>query len=366
MDETNNSNKVGKLETLVKLSGLVNSALDISEVRKRAIEAATTLLECEAGSLLFIDDESGGLYFDVALGDRGQIIKTIHLEKGQGVAGWVAERNQPVIINDAQNDPRLFKDADKKSGFNTRNILCIPVNTKTRIIGVLQAINKNRGNFTKADQDLLTGLSHQIAIAIENVRLYDELKESFYSVVHVLGSAIEKRDPYSAGHAKRVANYCLAVGRALSFSKKELINLKLAAVLHDVGMIGVPDEVMNKRTKLSPEEHKAVMKHILYGEEIVKPVKLLHEVLPAIKYHHEHYNGSGYLGLKGDKIPLNARIIAVADAFDAMTTERVYRKKVGLDSAMKELRKYSGTQFDPDIVKAFFDAKAPDLAKSNR
>ncbi len=358
--------KVSQLETLIKMSAVVNSALDITDVRKRAIEAATTLVGCDAASLLFIDEETGGLYFDVALGERGEMVKPIHLAKGQGIAGWVAERNQPVIINDAQNDPRFFKDADKKSGFVTRNILCVPINTKSRIIGVLQGINKAEGDFTNDDQDLLIALSNQIAIAIENVRLYDDLKESFYSVVHVLGNAIEKRDAFTSGHAKRVANYSLAIGRAMGFSKKELINLKLSAVLHDVGMIGVPDQILHKKTKLSPEEYKMVMRHVTYGEQIIQPVKLLHEVLPAIKYHHEHYNGSGYLGVRGEKIPLAARVIAVADAFDAMTTDRSYRIKLGFEGALEELRKNAGSQFDPQVVSAFFSSKAYEISKPGR
>lgn len=366
MDKKPRSTRVVQLETLLELSGMVNSAMEISEVRQRAIEAATRLVDCEVASLLFIDEDTGGLYFDVALGDRGEAIKKVHLARGQGIAGWVADRNQPVIINDPQNDPRFFKDADKKSGFLTRNIVCVPINTKARIIGVLQAINKNGAQFSRNDQQLLTGLSNQIAVAIENVRLYDDLKESFYSVVHVLGNAIEKRDIYSAGHAKRVANYCLAMGRAMGFSKKELINLKLAAVLHDVGMIGVPDQIMHKKSKLSPEEYKTVMRHVLYSEEILKPVKLLHDIMPAIKYHHEHYNGSGYLGARGDKIPLLARVIAVADAFDAMTTDRAYRNKLGYEGALEELRKNAGSQFDPDVVNAFFHSKAFELAKATR
>ena len=359
--------RVSQLETLIKLSEMVNSAsLEISDVRKRAIEAATSLVDCEAASLLFIDEETGGLYFDVALGARGEFVKSIHLAKGQGVAGWVAERNQPVIINDAQNDPRLYKDADKRSGFSTRNMLCVPINAKSRMIGVLQAINKKQGKFTRNDQNLLLALSNHIAVAIENVRLYDELKDSFYSVVHVLGTAIEKRDQFTAGHARRVANFSLAIGRVMGFSRKELINLKLGAVLHDVGMIGIPDNILHKKHRLSPGEYNTVMRHVLYGEEIVKPVRLLHDIMPAIKYHHEYYNGSGYLGIQGEKIPMPARIIAVADAFDAMTTDRAYRTKVGYEAALEELQKCAGTQFDPEVVKAFFDSKVYEDSKHSR
>ncbi|MEK6747766.1 MAG: HD domain-containing phosphohydrolase [Pseudomonadota bacterium] len=342
-----------QLQTLVDLSGIINSSLDISDVRRRAIEAATLLTNASAASLLFIDEETGGLYFDVALGERGEIVKNIHLPRGQGVAGWVVDQKIPVIINDAQHDARVYKGADKKSGFVTRNMLCVPVVTKTRIIGVLQAINKRKGDFTVTDQDLLVALSNQIAVAMENVRLYEEVKENFYSVVHVLGEAIEKRDPYTTGHAKRVANYCLVIGRMMGLSRKELLTLKLGAILHDVGMIGVSDHVLQKRNRLSPGEYQVVMRHVTYGEEIITHVKMLRDIIPIIRYHHEFYNGSGFLGKRGEQIPIMARIVALADALDAMQHERPYRQRLPPKKIIAEIESNTGIQFDPDIVDVF-------------
>lgn len=354
---TDSPEKIKQLNTLIELSALINSSLDIAEIRKRAIEAATELVNTEAGSLLLLDDETGDLYFDVAIGEKGEKVKTICLKRGQGIAGWVAEHDEPVIINDAQNDPRFFKGADEKSGFTTKSMICVPVKTKDKLVGVLQAINKKGASFNTDDLELLTGLSNQVAIAIENARLYDELRETFYATIHALAETIEKRDPYTAGHTKRVMNYSLAIGRMMEFSKKEMENLKLSAILHDIGKIGIRDDVLLKNDKLTSDEFKRIMMHTVYGAEILNHIRQLKSVVPGVKNHHEKYDGSGYPdGLKGDDIPVIARIIAVTDTFDAMTTDRPYRKGLSFNAAFEELKKNAGSQFDPDVVNAFFEA----------
>jgi HD-GYP domain-containing protein (c-di-GMP phosphodiesterase class II) len=356
---------VDKLETMIQLSALMNSTLETEEVRERAIEAASTLVNCEAVSLLLMDRATGQLYFDIALGAGADRVKNIKLEKGQGIAGWVAEQKKPIIVGDAQNDPRLFKKADQKSGFRTRNMLCVPVSTPTSLIGVLQAINKRDTTFDDNDARLLTAFANQIAVALENVRLYDDLKDSLYSVVQVLAETIEQRDPFSTGHAKRVSQYCVSIGKQLGLSKQQLVNLKLAGLLHDVGTLGIPDGIMQKKTRLTEEEQKKVMNHMNLGVDIIKNVKLLKQIQPAIKFHHEHFDGSGPFAMKGYKIPLFARIIAVADAFDAMTNKRPYRLACGYDAAMAELKAKCGIHYDPKIVKAFFDSKASIAARKH-
>jgi putative nucleotidyltransferase with HDIG domain len=354
---TDSPEKIKQLNTLIELSAIINSSLDIAEIRKRAIEPATELVNAEASSLLFIDEETGELYFDVAIGEKGEKVKTIRLKKGEGIAGWVAAHHQSLIINDVQSDSRFFKGADEKSGFVTKNMLCVPVKTKQKPVGVLQAINKKDTAFNNEDLDILTALSNQVAVAIENARLYDELRETFYATVHALAETIEKRDPYTGGHTKRVMNYSLAIGRMMGLSKKDMVNLKLAAILHDIGKIGIRDNVLLKTEKLNHDEFENIMMHTVYGAEILNYVRQLKDIIPGVKYHHEKHDGSGYPdGLKGNDVPLIARIIAVADTFDAMTTDRIYRKGLSFDAAFEELKNHSGLQFGPDVVNAFFKA----------
>jgi HD-GYP domain-containing protein (c-di-GMP phosphodiesterase class II) len=349
--------ELDRLRILTELSALINSTLDTREIRQRAMEAATRLMDAETASLLLVDEEKQELFFEVALGDKGELLKEIRLKIGQGIAGWVAQEGEPLIIADAQNDPRLFKDADKKSNFLTRNMICVPVKGKGKVIGVLQAINRMNGAFLSEDIGTFAALADQVAIAIENARLYEELRETFYGTTLALAETLEKRDPYTSGHVQRVRDYSMAIGRRLALSPQELETLQLSAILHDIGKIGVRDNVLLKPGRLDPEELAAMNQHPKHAAEILQHVKYLQASIPGVKGHHEKLDGTGYPdGLKGEEVSLFARIIAVADTFDAMTTDRPYRKALSHDTAFAELRKGSGTQFDTAVVEAFISA----------
>lgn len=351
--------KLDHLRTLMEMSALINSTLDSREIRKRAIEAATRLVDAETGSLLLVDQETGDLFFEVALGDKGVAVKEIRLSKGQGIAGSVAESGQPIIIHDVQSDPRFFKVADEKSFFKTKSMLCVPVMTKEKTLGVLEAINKNNGLFDEADKEGLCALANQVAVAVENANLYQQLKETFHETAQALAETIEKRDPYTGGHTQRVMRYSVSIGELMGLSGKELEDLKLAAVLHDIGKIGVRDDVLLKQSRLEEDEVRKMNQHTEYGAEILRHVSRLKDIVPGVRSHHEKYDGSGYPDkLKGDDIPLIARIIAVADAFDAMTTDRPYRKGLRPEMAFEELHKQVWKQFDGKAVEYFIHACA--------
>lgn len=360
--------KVGQLSTLMALSTILNSTLEQKEVRKRAIEAATRLTESEVGSLLLVDEEKNELFFEVALGEKGEKVKEIRLRMGEGIAGWVAKTGEPVIIDDVQNDPRFFKDADKKSSFVTRNMMCVPVKSEGRVIGVLQAINKLKGGkFTKDDLEGFISLADQVAIAIEKSRLYQELRDTFFCAAEALADAIEKRDPYTGGHTKRVLQYSVAIGKYLDLKESELERLRLAAVLHDIGKIGIEDSILRKRGKLSTDEYEMVKKHPVWGAEIMGHIKQLKDIIPGMRYHHERMDGNGYPDhLHDNEIPIIAKIISVADTFDAITTERPYQESLSVNVAFKELRGSAGTQFDSRVVEAFLKAyEAGDININN-
>ncbi len=345
------------MEKLLEFSQIINSSLDIEVVRKKIIEAIVELLEAEAGSLLLYDRKTDELYFNVAVGDKAEKIKSIRLKMGVGIAGWVAKHRKPQLINDVQNDPRFFKNADKKSGFTTRNMVCVPIIRNQQLLGVMQAINKKDGEFKQKDLDVLIALSNQVAVSIENAMLYKELKDTFYEVVFALAEAIEKRDPYTGGHTKRVMEYSILIANQMGLDKDFIEKLKLSAILHDVGKIGVPDRVLLKQDKLDDEEYKIIKGHPKVGADILRKVKKLKEIIAGVELHHERFDGKGYpYGLKGKEIPLSARIIAVADTYDAMTTTRPYRKGLSKDAAIEEIVKNKGKQFDPEIVDAFVEA----------
>jgi HD-GYP domain-containing protein (c-di-GMP phosphodiesterase class II) len=350
--------KAGRLALLSRLSQILNSTLDYKEIRRRAMEAATRLMKAEVGSLLLLDEGKRQLYFEVVLGEREKEIKAIFLNSGEGIAGWVAQHGKPLIVNSPEKDPRFFKAVDEKTEFKTRNIVCVPVKVREKTIGVLEAINKQKkGRFNKEDLSLLTSLADQVAIALDNSRLYRELEETFFQTADSLADTIEKRDPYTGGHTQRVTLYSQAIGKYLQLEPLERKWLKIISVLHDIGKIGIEDHILKKPDRLSPEEFDMIKRHSDIGAKIIEHIWQLREIVPGVKYHHEHVNGQGYPdGLKGEEIPVLAKIVAVADTYDAMTTDRPYRKAINKEAAVEELKRCSGTQFDKEVVGAFMQA----------
>ncbi len=349
--------KIEQFETLSEISAILSSTLNEQIIKERSIDAITKLMDAKTGSLLLVDGKSGELYFEVALGAKGKKVKSLRLKKGQGIAGWVIRHGKPLIVNDVSIDKRFFEIADRKSRFKTKSVLCVPVRIKGKIIGVLEAINKSQGDFTKDDRDLFVLFSNQVAIAIDNARLYSELREAFYATSAALADAIEKRDPYTGGHTKRVLGYSIAIGLELKLPSEDMEQLKLSAVLHDVGKIGVDDAILRKKGRLDDAEFMAMKAHPRLGEEILSKIPQLSKMVPGILYHHERVDGKGYPeGRKKDKIPMMARIISVADTYDAITTSRSYRDGLTKKFAIDELKRCSGTQFDAEVVQAFMRA----------
>lgn len=350
--------KTERLALLSQLGQILNSTLDHKEVRRRAMEAATRLMKAEVGSLLLIDEERNQLYFEVALGDKEETIKKITLNLGEGIAGWVAQNGEALIVNQPEKDSRFYKGVDDKTEFKTRNVICVPIKVKDKAIGVLEAINKKEGEvFDGEDLALFTSLADQVAIALDNARLYQELEEMFFQTAESLADAIEKRDPYTGGHTQRVTLYSMITAKYLPLKPTEIKWLKIASVLHDIGKIGIDDQILRKPERLNPEEYNAIKQHAGIGAEIIDHIKQLRNIIPGVKYHHEQMDGTGYPeGLRGEKIPIIAKIVAVADTYDAMTTDRPYRKALSKEIAIKELRRCSGSQLDQEVVEAFIKA----------
>ncbi len=245
-------------------------------------------------------------------------------------------------------------------------MICAPVKIHGKVIGVIQAINRiGVTGFTSDDLKLFQLFANQVAIALDNARLYEEVQETFYATSEALAEAIEKRDPYTGGHTKRVLKYSLAIAEELVLDIETTETLKLSAVLHDIGKIGITDNILGKDAPLTDTEVSEMNNHTKLGVEIIKHVPQLKKVIPGIRYHHERVDGFGYPeGTK--KIPLIARIISVADTFDAITTTRPYRKGLPIDLALKELKTNSGKQFDRPVVNAFVRAQKKGKITRNR
>ena len=192
-----------------------------------------------------------------------------------------------------------------------------------------------------------------------------ESKPRALSIIYALAATVDAKDSYTYGHSRKVSEYAVAVSEKLKMPQDKVNNIRAASLLHDIGKVGVPDSILNKKEPLTDEEWKPIKGHPKLGVEILRHVMDLANCLPTILHHHEHYDGSGYpAGLKGEQIPLEARVLSVADAYDAMTSPRPYREQLSMDEAIKELRRCAGTQFDPEIVELFCNTIAPAKHKS--
>jgi len=236
-----------------------------------------------------------------------------------------------------------------------RNLLAIPFFHKGEAIGVIAVVNKiSSGNFSDEDVELLHTLGNQAAIAVDNAKLIEDQKTLFLDTIIALAAAVDAKDPYTHSHSKNVSIYSKAIADQMLLPEHEMETLELAAILHDIGKIAIPESILNKPGKLTREEFEIMKTHPVCGVKIVENIKEMEEIIPGMKHHHERYDGKGYPdGLREEEIPLSARILAVADTYDAMTSDRPYRKGPGHEAAMREIMRCSGTQLAPDVVEAF-------------
>lgn len=248
-----------------------------------------------------------------------------------------------------------------------RSFLGVPLWTRNRFVGVLCLAGKRTGErFTKDDLSLLSTLGSQAALAIYNAQLHEAREQALLDTIAALAHSIEAKDGYTIEHCEKMTGRAVAVAHALGLSRQEVENVRLGAILHDVGKIGIPDAVLNKPGKLTPEEYETIKEHAAIGARIVQSVGALQGVVPIVRHHQERYDGSGYPdGLAGEDIPLGARIIGVVDTYGAMTEDRVYRKAPGHARAIDELQRLAGKQFDPVVVAAFVKLidEHPELAE---
>jgi len=347
--------KITELDNLLKATEAIASTLQLDTLLDTIMELGMKVMDAEGCSVLLIDEKEKKLQFAAASGAKKEEVKKLSLDIGEGVAGWVVQNDQPLLIDDVSKDGRFSKRVDEILGQETKSLICIPLKVKERIIGVMEVINK-RGDraFSERDMALFKPLSAQAAVAIERAKLYQDLEDMYISTVRSLAAAIDAKDPYTRGHSERVNRFCTVIAKELGLDEKMQKNVQLCALLHDVGKIGVPISVLRKKEKLTDEDWAYIRRHPVLGAEIISPIRQLAELAPSIRHHHERYDGTGYPdNLKGEQIPLIGRMLAVADTFDALTSERPYRNGLSDKAALEEIEACKGTQLDPMCVEAF-------------
>ena len=351
-----------KIELFFEFAFELGSKRNIDDVLSVVADFTTKILDCDRASIFVYNKETSKLWTKVAHG----LEEKIEVDQNIGIVGWVFSNRKPLIVNSPYSDPRFNPETDKKTGYRTKSIIAVPLITYSgNAVGVLEGINKNGEGFTDDDLEFARVLAVQAANAIENAILYEELKKAQEEIVMRLSIAAEFRDSTTYNHLVRMSLYSYLIAKEMGFDDLWCEKLKLAAPMHDIGKLGIKDMILLKPAKLTDEEFEEMKKHTIYGYEILKDstIDILKMASNVALCHHEKYDGTGYpRGLKGEEIPIEARIVAVADVFDALTSRRPYKEPYEIEHAVEIIEKDSGKHFDPKVVQAFKKA-LPEMIK---
>jgi putative nucleotidyltransferase with HDIG domain len=275
---------------------------------------------------------------------------------GETLMSRLRGRVMPLVLCDLSHDADL-----KWLESSAHSLLAVPLGPQDRPLGCLFALDKQTGDFNSSDAKLVRSLADESSIYLDNARLFEDQHSLLMGLLHSLTSAVDAKDTYTCGHSQRVALLSRHLARAAGLSDADVEEVYVAALLHDVGKIGVPEGVLQKAGKLTDEEFTQMKRHPRIGARILEDVRQLRHVLPGVLHHHERFDGRGYPdGLADDRIPMMGRIICLADSFDAMTSDRTYRKGMPVDVALAEIKKCSGTHFDPKLAEAFLQTTGDD------
>jgi HD-GYP domain-containing protein (c-di-GMP phosphodiesterase class II) len=349
-----------RLSYLYRTGQRIRASLDVSEVLSQVARDATVLGRGQYGLAVVQEGNDGGFIIKAGYDHKQGAVTQHHRKMDEWFLHRVTASRESLATTGAAEPYRsLFGFADDEGEIG---LLGVPLNLADKVIGIIIVVRVSRPfAFTAREINMVEELAEQAAMAIEQanlltrVRSYaSELELSYDSTLKALMAALDTKDAVTEGHSERVAHLTVAVARELGIPEEQLTDVERGALLHDVGKIGVPDSVLRKPQALSRKEWQAMQKHPLLSGILVSKVGVLEGALPILLYHHERYDGQGYpFGLLGDKIPLEARIFAVVDAYDAMTSDRPYRAALPHQEAMAEIVSNAGTQFDPAVTEAF-------------
>ncbi len=326
------------------------AGLTIDQVCSTLLDEIQTMLGVKTAAIMLLDEDNDELYTAISTGGWPS---EMAFKKGDNIAWNALKKNKPQIFSNIKNS--RYKNTMQKLDV----VLVCPLIGKKKIMGIIVSGKKTSGqDFYSSDIKFLMAITSQAALAIETAALYTDMENFFFGTVMAFIKAIESRSHWTSGHSERVTKYSLAIAKKMGLGKDFKEKLKICALLHDIGKIATPVALLDKRSALTRDELIEIEQHPLTGSVILGDLKPFRDIIDGIKYHHEKWNGKGvHEKLKGEAIPVMARIIAVADAFDAMTSDRPYRKKINLYKAIEEIEINSGEQFDPNVVSCFLKIK---------
>ncbi|MCX5715703.1 MAG: GAF domain-containing protein, partial [Candidatus Omnitrophica bacterium] len=325
--------------------------LSLDQILKQCVEISQSLLDSKICNLRLFDGSQKTLISKASSGLEDELLKG--LKVGDGICGKAAASKKPVLIMDLLEFKQLKDDSSvRKSGL--RSAVCVPIMLKDELLGTLAVLSPQPNAFTNEEAKLLMCFANHVAILIDNLKAHKEIFTSYVNTIKSLVSAIEARDSYTRGHSEKVTKFSLDIADAMGLSEEHKAMLTYCGRLHDIGKIGISDAILNKPGPLTVAERAEIQLHPLRAVDILSSLKFLDKGMPAIRHHHERFDGRGYPdGLKGKDIPLLARILTCADSFDAMTSDRAYRPGMSMEKAVLEMKASREKQFDPEVTDAF-------------
>lgn len=349
--------------SLYKISEAMGSTIRLDFLLNLILETAIKELDADMASVLLLDEKANHLISKASLGVSQEMLKSGLFEGEDEICKWVIRNGRPRVFDqDEIGEPHLAAHLRKSIG----SVVVHPLMARGKVIGTLMLIRSvgRVSPFTTGQLHSLSIIASKAASAIENSRLYEELKDSYLQTLTALANAVEARDIYTRGHTERVCYMAQSLCREMGWDSERLWEVKMGGILHDIGKIGVPDAVLTKAQTLTPEEFEIMKQHPLCGAKILEGISFLAPAIPFVLYHHERYDGKGYpYGLRDHQIPIQGRLMAVVDTFDAMTSDRPYRRAKSFRMALKEIRECAGTQFDPQIADLFLKVWKKGLLK---
>ena len=341
------------LAMLHRVSELLAEARDLTALSDAALRAILEVLSADRGAIVLRRQGAPGEADVLAARSKTQAVP---FAVSRTLVADVIARGISIFAHDASSDIR-FADGQSVIGQHVRSVMCVPLRTTDEILGALYVDSlSGPGRFNESDLELLAAIGNQAGVAMHRVRLMNDLERLLLDTIKAIAATIDARDGYTHRHSERVAALTAQLARELGLSDAERETAELSALLHDVGKIAVPDSILNKTGKLTPEEFAEMQKHPLHGARILGNIQsaTVKAVLPGVQYHHEKWDGTGYPeGLKGEGIPFLARLLGVTDFYDALTSARAYRGAMSTGEAIALVAKGAGTHFDPDIAAAF-------------
>lgn len=338
-----------------KLSQTIATTLDLNELAEEIVTTTTKILNVEICALLLLDENTETLSIAASRGISDELVGQICIKKGQEISGVVAKLNDLKIINDLKEVKQLYNLKHDNCYRNT--LVSVPLAFKNTVLGVLNISNKRSGNpFSAIDIEIIKIISFESASVLQNFNFFQEQQKNYLNTIIALANAIDARDPYTYQHSNNVARYAVRLAKEMKLSTQIIEDIRYAALLHDIGKIGIKDEILMKAGSLTDEEYLQIQKHTVKGEEIIRSLPFLQRISGIIRHHHERIDGKGYPDkIKGEDIELGAKILMLADTFDAMTTNRAYRNSLSFEKAKNELIKNKGSQLDSILVDRFLE-----------